>query len=638
MRDELMAYFPKYIRFLILVCCTFLTITLIYSIRNHYPSYAFEKDAPTILSDNALCQFQVIPSDQAIPRAIIHKTTTDNLPSRATLEHGIKSQNQEELTPSLPEIDASGYLTYHTHSGYSNQVLSFQTALLLALIMNRTLVAPPVMLGPRCTLDWRPFDLLEGILEDIYQDFQERQRYLKAGKSIYEFVEKHLLQKEQLHLDCQPNTISSLYRKIHGKNLTTSDGDSYGKAELKTAAQHIKSCFLRRQKLFTGSKQALRVLYYKKDSQLAIEGLMAYHKNWELIPFSSLFNLTDLPVRLIEQDVFARLKGQYPSRSLQVKDLTRYHYQLWDNKEKDLTWRRRLISPLKLKEIHSLPDEKERRRRFYHEPLPRSAYRYNLTASDLGPFKLRDCPGQIERLHQVFELSDGSAVSKQEIRKSLPEDPSWQGMHRNGHYLCTLDVVHNILPAVPAPAANTLNIVSIGSLFGTARVRIRQKQHHADMRQILSRIGHIIQPTLLAQVDRLQGRLDASYLAMHLRGGEGGGFSRRVGQVIEKSLSYFASQVGTTDSWQLYIATDMPAFRSTTFYATLKPHFRAILLYSDLEAEADAQDKETSFLSSLYYPLIEQLLASRAYRFYGTEGSTFTGLIHKMRQARSKGK
>ncbi|PKC07826.1 hypothetical protein RhiirA5_291720 [Rhizophagus irregularis] len=50
------------------------------------------------------------------------------------------------------------FLAYFTHSGYHNQRISLENALLLSKLLNRTLLLPPVLLGP--PVPWARFDKL----------------------------------------------------------------------------------------------------------------------------------------------------------------------------------------------------------------------------------------------------------------------------------------------------------------------------------------------------------------------------------------------------------------------------------------------------------------------------------------------
>ncbi|RPD53054.1 hypothetical protein L227DRAFT_581719 [Lentinus tigrinus ALCF2SS1-6] len=61
---------------------------------------------------------------------------------------------------SMPELAESNqrYLAYLPHSGYHNQRIALENALVLARVLNRTLLLPPVRLGRPLT--YKPFDVL----------------------------------------------------------------------------------------------------------------------------------------------------------------------------------------------------------------------------------------------------------------------------------------------------------------------------------------------------------------------------------------------------------------------------------------------------------------------------------------------
>ena len=75
-----------------------------------------------------------------------------------------------ELEPEdvLPEANGNElYLAYLPHSGFHNQRIAFENALILAQILNRTLLVPPVRLGNK-PLRYVKFDTLKqlNILSD----------------------------------------------------------------------------------------------------------------------------------------------------------------------------------------------------------------------------------------------------------------------------------------------------------------------------------------------------------------------------------------------------------------------------------------------------------------------------------------
>ncbi|KAF9378986.1 hypothetical protein CPC16_011018 [Podila verticillata] len=68
------------------------------------------------------------------------------------------TQRAKGIVP-RPSFDPSErYLAYLPHSGFHNQRITLENALLLAKYLNRTLLVPPVFLGP--ATEWRLFDIL----------------------------------------------------------------------------------------------------------------------------------------------------------------------------------------------------------------------------------------------------------------------------------------------------------------------------------------------------------------------------------------------------------------------------------------------------------------------------------------------
>ncbi|KAG0038893.1 hypothetical protein BGZ82_010478 [Podila clonocystis] len=68
------------------------------------------------------------------------------------------TQRAKGIVP-RPSFDPNErYLAYLPHSGFHNQRITLENALLLAKYLNRTLLVPPVFLGP--ATEWRIFDIL----------------------------------------------------------------------------------------------------------------------------------------------------------------------------------------------------------------------------------------------------------------------------------------------------------------------------------------------------------------------------------------------------------------------------------------------------------------------------------------------
>ena len=69
------------------------------------------------------------------------------------------------LSPVLSADPAARYLAYLPHSGFHNQRIAFENALVLSRLLNRTLLVPPVRLGTK-PVYYLPFDQLRDVLEN----------------------------------------------------------------------------------------------------------------------------------------------------------------------------------------------------------------------------------------------------------------------------------------------------------------------------------------------------------------------------------------------------------------------------------------------------------------------------------------
>ncbi|KAG0260142.1 hypothetical protein DFQ27_003691 [Actinomortierella ambigua] len=95
----------------------------------------------------------------ALSSLSLHEAPNDD-PRTASL-HGQGNANYEETKGriSIPTYDPNErYLAYLPHAGFHNQRISLENAFLLAKYLNRTLLVPPVFLGP--ATEWRPFEIL----------------------------------------------------------------------------------------------------------------------------------------------------------------------------------------------------------------------------------------------------------------------------------------------------------------------------------------------------------------------------------------------------------------------------------------------------------------------------------------------
>ncbi|KAH7028710.1 hypothetical protein BKA57DRAFT_431212 [Linnemannia elongata] len=86
-----------------------------------------------------------------------HQNQQQHSPPPYEQQHGLP-QVGKGLVP-RPTFDPNErYLAYLPHSGFHNQRITLENALLLANYLNRTLLVPPVFLGP--ATEWREFDIL----------------------------------------------------------------------------------------------------------------------------------------------------------------------------------------------------------------------------------------------------------------------------------------------------------------------------------------------------------------------------------------------------------------------------------------------------------------------------------------------
>src|SRR4051794_6074713 len=56
------------------------------------------------------------------------------------------------------------YMTYLPHSGFHNQRNSFENAIFLSWVLNRTLIIPPILFAKKSYIPHRPFDMLYKML------------------------------------------------------------------------------------------------------------------------------------------------------------------------------------------------------------------------------------------------------------------------------------------------------------------------------------------------------------------------------------------------------------------------------------------------------------------------------------------
>ncbi|KAJ3122461.1 hypothetical protein HK101_006574, partial [Irineochytrium annulatum] len=64
-----------------------------------------------------------------------------------TTRHPVHFSNPSSYTHPAPDEPSDRYLLYHPHSGLHNQRQSLENAILVSLILNRTLVVAPAVLG-----------------------------------------------------------------------------------------------------------------------------------------------------------------------------------------------------------------------------------------------------------------------------------------------------------------------------------------------------------------------------------------------------------------------------------------------------------------------------------------------------------
>lgn len=103
------------------------------------------------------------------------------------------SQNASIATlitrPEIPDIvprppaSEERYLSYNPHSGFHNQRIALTNAILLANMLNRTLLVPPVRLGK--AIGWKDKATLQGLLENDRKDTARVQTCL-GGNDVWE--------------------------------------------------------------------------------------------------------------------------------------------------------------------------------------------------------------------------------------------------------------------------------------------------------------------------------------------------------------------------------------------------------------------------------------------------------------------
>ena len=91
----------------------------------------------------------------------------------------------------LPPVDPNGYISYMPNSGFSNQMSELKNALVLAKLLNRTLIVPPLYLGHHSINSWREFPLTQLSLRLVETFNFNRKAYIDSEK--FGFIEKFLL-------------------------------------------------------------------------------------------------------------------------------------------------------------------------------------------------------------------------------------------------------------------------------------------------------------------------------------------------------------------------------------------------------------------------------------------------------------
>ena len=80
--------------------------------------------------------------------------------------YGRVNGGQVAIDP-VVDLDRNGYVAYLPHSGFSNQLIELENALITAHILNRTLILPPAYIGHSKSFSWKPYPDMKKKLRDL---------------------------------------------------------------------------------------------------------------------------------------------------------------------------------------------------------------------------------------------------------------------------------------------------------------------------------------------------------------------------------------------------------------------------------------------------------------------------------------
>lgn len=90
----------------------------------------------------------------------------------------------------LPPEDPNGYVSYMPHSGFSNQKQELENAMVVAKILNRTLIVPPLYLGHQPIHAWREFPLMQLSLRLVETFNFNRKSFIQEND--FKFIQDYL--------------------------------------------------------------------------------------------------------------------------------------------------------------------------------------------------------------------------------------------------------------------------------------------------------------------------------------------------------------------------------------------------------------------------------------------------------------
>jgi hypothetical protein len=279
---------------------------------------------------------------------------------------------------------------------------------------------------------------------------------------------------------------------------------------------------------------------------------------------------------------------------------------------------------------------------------------------DMSPLWIRQELGLFD--HDVLILEDLSSYQFRFLDTSTDSSPA------DHKFIQDIHVQH--LTALPH------RLIQIGTLFGTSRLRLKNKTNAAIRKEIRESML-FSNPLLLQVVNSIQTILQGNYVAVHLRGGDGGFRDNRhrtskdiwwkiVHQVLESqdeedidqlrltflnnasnmSVEAPAPRLGAEVTCRrplhdllqlaafnvpLFIATDLREAASDPLLEPLLRMFPCTFFLEDFSQALamldDIKNADGVHLKSFLLPFIDAMVAAKAVTVAGTEGSTYSDFI-----------